>query len=356
MYFDSAPKTRKEDLFGSDILVDSLVSYINNSHIRMIVIKGLRRTGKSSLLNVSLNEMTTKYVKIDVRESPYDNKHEFMSYLIRNIKEAIGETIFQKIISHIKSITFSYKEMGATFYMENEENFLLFFNHLDKELKKKKTFFIIAFDEVQLLRRINFDYPLAAIYDNYPTIKLILTGSEIGLVDQLLGRKDAKSPLYGRAIIELETKKLNPEQINQFLAAGFNQIKKKITLQEIIEVIEVLDGIIGWATYYGWLRSNNFSHSESIPKIIEEGSKLTKRELESFLANRNKTIYLKLLKWISHGYTKWSLIKNQFIKNKMKISDRQLNLYLNELLNYGFIEKRNESYFVSDPLLVQALS
>jgi len=56
MYFEITPKTRKEDLFGREYLIDSLVSYFNDNTVRLIVIKGLRRAGKTSLLNVALNE------------------------------------------------------------------------------------------------------------------------------------------------------------------------------------------------------------------------------------------------------------------------------------------------------------
>lgn len=96
-------------------------------------------------------------------------------------------------------------------------------------------------------------------------------------------------------------------------------------------------------------------HEKSILKVIAEGSELTKRELNNFLLGRKKAVYLKLLKWIAKGHNRWTMIKSQFIKNGAKISDRQLNLYLTELMNYSFIEKINETYFITDPLLIKAL-
>ncbi len=355
MYFDITPKIRKEDLFGREYLVNSLISHTHDKNIRMVVIKGLRRTGKTSLLNVALDEIKHKKIKIDVRESPYYERKEFMSYIIEKIKAEIGESLFQKIIKHISKIKLSYKDISTTFYLEIEKNFLTFFENLDKQLKRKNIFLVIAFDEVQLLKKIEFDNPLAAIFDNYKNIKLILTGSEIGLIDKFLGKENADSPLFGRAFLELEIKRLSSEQISQFLTQGFHQIKKKITLNELNDVIEILDGIIGWATHYGWFRSQNISHQEAILKVTEEGSRLVKKELDKFLTNRSKANYLRLLKLVAKGYNHWNILKNQFIKEGTKISDRQLNLYLKELIDYSFIEKINKNYLISDPLLIRAL-
>ena len=356
MYFEITPKARREDLFGMDYLVDSLESYLTDENVRMIIIKGLRRTGKTSLLNVILNEIKQKKVKIDVREAPFYDKKEFLFYVFEKIKEAIGETLLQKILKHIRSIELSYNKIGTTFYLKDERTLYTFFEKLDRELKKKNIELILAFDEAQLLNKIKFNYILANIYDNYTNIKIILTGSEIGLLDTFLGKKDAKSPLFGRAVIEIETKRLNNEQIAQFLTQGFSEIRKKITINEIKEVIENFDGIIGWATYYGWLRSKNIPHTQAILNVSEEGEKLVKDELDKFLANRRRTNYLRVLRWIGSGNNRWSILKNKFSKIGVKISDRQLNLYLKELVNYSFVEKLEENYFITDPLLVRVVS
>jgi len=355
VYFEITPKIKKEDLFGRKYLVDSLVSNLNDKTVRFIVIKGLRRTGKTSLLNVALQEFKQKKVKIDVRESPYFDRREFMSYVAERIHTEIGESLFHKILKHISGVKLAYGEISTTFYLQIEKNFLTFFRKLNEQLEKRKTILVLAFDEVQLLREIKFDTVLAAVFDNYSSIKMVLTGSEIGLVDQFLGRKDAVSPLYGRALLEVEIRKLNDEQVSRFLTEGFKQLRKEIGLKEIGNVIEVFDGVIGWSTYYGWLRSKNISHQQAVAKVIEEGSKMTKKELEEFLARRSKANYLRVLRWIAQGYSRWSLLKNRFFQERVKISDRQLSLYLNELIDYSFLEKRDQSYFITDPLLVRAL-
>ncbi len=353
MYFDTSPKTKRTDLFGRSFLLDTLISYTRDISVRMIVLKGLRRTGKTSLLNVALAEAKIMSVKIDVREAPYYDRKEFMTYLVEKIKDKIGESLFQKILKYFSRVEVSYKDISTTFFLQIEQKFSTFFEKLNQELEKKNEILVLAFDEVQLLNKINFEYNFAAIYDNYTHLKLILTGSEIGLLDQFLGKKDAESPLYGRAVMELGVPKFNDEETRAFLLKGFEQIKKSISLEEITEVVTNFDGIVGWATQYGWFRSQGKSHSQAVSLVVEEGIKLTKKELDNFLINRNKSRYLKILRWISKGYTQWGVLKTQFVNEKIKISDRQLNLYLTELVDYGFVIKMNENYFVTDPLLLR---
>ncbi|MBI2151190.1 ATP-binding protein [Candidatus Woesearchaeota archaeon] len=356
MYFDTTPKTKRIDLFGRNFLLDTLISYSKDQSVRMIVLKGLRRTGKTSLLNVALAETKLTYLKIDVREAPYYDRREFMAYLIEKIKDKIGESLFHKIIKYISKIEVSYKDISTAFFLQIEQKFPTFFERLNEELEKKNEILMLAFDEVQLLHKIKFEYNFAAIYDDYKQIKLILTGSEMGLLDEFLGKRDAESPLYGRALIELEVPKFNEEETRSFLLKGFEQLKKNISHEEIKEVISNFDGIIGWATQYGWFRNQGKSHSQTISTVLEEGIKLTRKELDNFLANRNKSKYLKILNWISKGYNQWALIKHQFVNEENALSDRQLQLYLRELLDYGFIVKISENYFVTDPLLLRSVT
>jgi AAA+ ATPase superfamily predicted ATPase len=122
------------------------------------------------------------------------------------------------------------------------------------------------------------------------------------------------------------------------------------------EVIANFDGIIGWATQYGWFRIQGKSHSQAVSAVVDEGARLARKELDTFLIKRSKSRYLKILRWISKGRNQWGLLKNEFAKDKTGISDRQLSIYLTELLDYGFIVKINENYFITDPLLMRGVA
>ena len=356
MYFDIKPKIERKDLFGGEYALNNLSEYLRDDSTRLIVIKGLRRTGKTSLLNVALNGLTTNFVKLDVRESPYFERKEFFPYLIEQIKRKIGSPFLEKIISKISGVGISYKDLALDLFFSKEENAQLFFQNLNLQLKKENKTLILAFDEIQLLKAIKFDYFVASAFDNYGQLKFLITGSEVGMLDRFIGKKDYDSPLYGRAYMEVELNRLNEEETKRFLEEGFRQIGKKISFEEIKEVIGQLDGIIGWTTYYGWLRQKSLSHEKSLERVKEEGKVLVKRELELFLNTRQaKSKYIKLLKFLAKGENEWDLLKYAFLKEKNTVADSQLGLYLKELLDYGFIEKQAERYIISDPIMLKAI-
>lgn len=356
MYFDINPKTERKDLFGGDYALHNLKDYLQNNSTRLIIIKGLRRTGKTSLMNVALNEIKAGSVKIDVRKSPYFERKEFFPFLIEQIKQKVKPSFWEKAISKISGVGITYKDLSLDFFFSKEENIHLFLQNLNQQLKKKNECLILAFDEIQLLKAIKFDYFIASAFDDYGQIKFLLTGSEIGMLDKFMGRMDYDSPLYGRAYMEVVLGRLKDEETNSFLELGFKQIGKNISFNEIKEVINQLDGIIGWTTYYGWLRHNNLSHEKALERVREEGKVLVKRELDQFLNTRQaKSKYLKLLKFLAKGENEWDLIKYAFLKEKIKVADSQLGLYLRELSDYGFIEKQAERYIISDPILLKAV-
>ncbi len=353
MYFNPEPKTERKDLFGVEFALSSFLHSVDDKSTRMVIIKGLRRTGKTSLLNVGLRESDKITVKIDVRQGPYQDRKEFLSFVIAQIRKQLDESLFRRIMKKISGVSIGYQDFSATVFLSKEENAGLFFDGLNNQLSSP---LILAFDEIQLVKNIGFDYLLASIFDNYTNIKLVLTGSEIGLLDAFLGKKDYDAPLYGRACFEIELKRLKEEGTASFLQKGFAEIHKPISFEEIRNVVEHLDGIIGWLTLYGWLRYQDVSHLKAIEKVKEEGKETVKRELDTFLAKRRaKANYLKLLRCMSQGQTTWTALKAGFTRQKIPLSDGQLQLYLNELQDYGFIENTSEGYDIADPLLVVAL-
>ncbi len=356
MYFTPEPKTEEKDLFGVDYALKTLVAGLTDKDTRLMVIKGLRRTGKTSLLNVALKKSGKSYVKIDVREGPYRERREFFAFLADKIKETLEESFFHKVLRSISGVGIGYKDVSATVYFSQESNLALFLSSLDSQLKAKHQTLILAFDEAQLLKHIKFDYILASIFDNYLALKVVLTGSEIGLIDSFLGHEDYDAPLYGRALAEITVRKQSTEDTSRFLEEGFAQFGRKISFVEINEVIEQLDGVIGWATYYGWLRYKSNSHAGALAKVKKEGKETVRRELQKFLDQRKtESKYLRLLKYIATGYSTWGELKYNFAKDKLKVADSQLLLYLNELRDYGFVEKAEERYLIPDPLLVLAV-
>jgi AAA+ ATPase superfamily predicted ATPase len=211
-------------------------------------------------------------------------------------------------------------------------------------LNKHKITLVI--DEVQLLKRIHLDNTLAYIYDNYPNIKMVLSGSEVGMLMHFLGKDNSKAPLYGRAVFELQTHRLEKEGSFLFLQQGAKQAKINLKEEEVRDAINNLDGIIGWLTKYGWHRIR-LSHKEALSKTIGEGKYIAKEEFLTF-AVRAEHQYTRIIKAIKKE-GRW-----ESIKRGVKLSDKQLSAMLKRLINYGFVEKHDRTYTIADPLLEAA--
>ncbi len=67
MLFESRPKDAKKDLYDREVEYQKLKGYIKQKS-PLIIIKGLRRTGKTSLLKTVLNEEERDaYIFVDLR-------------------------------------------------------------------------------------------------------------------------------------------------------------------------------------------------------------------------------------------------------------------------------------------------
>jgi Archaeal ATPase. len=62
LIFDPRPKERLRDLFDREVEINKFVNALNDP---AVVVLGLRRTGKSSLINAVLNDYGYRYIYVD---------------------------------------------------------------------------------------------------------------------------------------------------------------------------------------------------------------------------------------------------------------------------------------------------
>ncbi|MDK2384880.1 MAG: ATP-binding protein [Candidatus Korarchaeota archaeon] len=356
MYFSLGVKSKRDDFYDMEAELDSLISELLNPISRMVVVKGIRRTGKSSLVRVSLSELDLPYVLIDLRLGGSISPEDIYSYLSDELSRLLEqERGIKKFLSKIREVEI------AGFRIEISRRSLSTVGKLvgafNEWAESEGTYLVMAFDEAQDLRLIRgFSELLAHIYDYEERIKLLLAGSEVGLLDRLLGREDPSSPLFGRAYAEIQLKKFPRERSLDFLAKGFEQVGISPPLRELEEAVDKLDGIVGWLTYYGYHRMR-MEHEDALERTIHEGASLAARELENFLSIRGiaRKRYVEVLRILMNP-SRWSDVKRGLaIALGTKISDKQITTYLRELVEYGFVEKRDGLYELADPLLVEAV-
>jgi hypothetical protein len=150
--------------------------------------------------------------------------------------------------------------------------------------------------------------------------------------------------------------RLPKHKAEEFLTSGFEQMGRTAITENIAEAVDRFDGIIGWLTNYGYY-ATRLGYKEAVNKTLEEGARLVKEELNSFLAQRRqaRSRYLSILRMIATPLA-WSEVKRELsAKLGMTVSDKQMSRYLSELVDYGFAVKRDNRYVLADPLIAHAL-
>ncbi len=245
MLFDLEPKSKREDLFGRDNEVNAIVNFIR-SKSRFLAIYGIRRVGKTSVLRVALNEASIPYCYIDARMLENDFTKRRLYQLISNcLTELSIKWRLENAIRNIaRAVRGGINILGSGVELNVEIDWRnAYLTDLLSALSMNLSQIVIAIDEAQILRmmkgfsKIDFTQVLAYTYDNLNNVKVVLTGSEVGLLHDFLGLDNPKSPLYGRFVEELTIKPFSRDASIQFLITGFRQYGVEVTINEVLDVV-----------------------------------------------------------------------------------------------------------------------
>ncbi len=365
-YFDIRPKTRREDLYDRDEELRALVRGIRECS-PLILVLGLRRTGKTSLLNVALNETGVASIIIDCRVFEEKNSigyREFINYFLREVnKLRTRHRMIQQIIERIGWVEvagFKVKLRGPRL---GEVMLTQILESLNQWAYENNTCMVIGFDEAQelvKLRGINLLPVIAHAYDYLKNIVFIITGSQVGFLHRFLKIGNPQSPLYGRATLDITLRPFNYEQALLYLEEGFKQYNMHPPRKILEEVIDKLGGIPGWLTMYGYYAVKNRKYNKNIiDSVLEKASGIILREYMNFLKLRPLAAkrYTSILKAVVEGFNEWSRIKRylELLEGK-RISDSIFTQLLRNLVDAGFLEKTSDgTYRIPDPVLVYTI-
>lgn len=360
MLFDPEPKTRREDLYDRENELKSLLTYLKKE--RLIIIYGVRRVGKTSLLRVALNEGAIPYAYIDIR-GMYDKSGNvspslFLKDLVDSFKRNL--VFYERVkfdirgaLNNLRGLRFKDFEIEFSPIVKVDLHDL--FKRIDDWCIDHGIRFILALDEAQYLRYSRFySLLLSWIFDNLKEITIVLAGSEVGLLQDFLESSKVGRPLGGRVKFEIKLDRFNLEQSIDFLEKGFLQTNVRPGVDEIEKTVRELDGIVGWLTMYGRYRVSGLSHEESLSKTIKEAESIVKDELYNLIKD-SKERYFTILKSICQGYNSWAAIKDYLEMKVSPMADSHFNYLLNRLVKFGFIEKNRDGYSITDPILIRVL-
>ncbi len=341
MYFILEPKSKKEDFFSYEYEYRELKKALERRE-KVIAVVGVRRVGKTSLLNIFYNEVRELKLWLDGR-------------IVSNPKKDLFSAIYEvaksgksQIFGNIESLNISAFGIGLDIKLASESLI-----EMEKKIKSAGKMCVFI-DEAQRMNRSDLGDVLSYFYDRFPDVSFIISGSEIGLLEDVLGEYDAEHPLYGRHVAKIEMNRFDKSNALEFLRLGFKQLKFDVTEDELSEAIGELDGLVGWLTLYGFERAVA-KDKYALKKTIEIASRIVASELTGFFkkATRNKAIYVAILD-CAHDLS-WGELKFK-VERKLdkQLNQNTFNTALSRLVAYSFVEKRNDKYYLSDPLIAKA--
>lgn len=361
--FGLTPKTERGELFDREPELRALERAVKLGE-SFIVVKGVRRVGKSSILYTALNELRLPNLVIDVRdlyaESGIITREIFLSALERELNRLLGRWgTLRKLLKKIKGISLIDNMVKLDMKAE-EPDLSELLDCLNRWALKNKTRLIIAFDEAQYLRfsTIRFRELIASSLDRRRRLTFILTGSEVGLLDRFIGAYDPDSPLYGRFRREILVERFTKELSLKYLRAGFKEQGVKVPREILEEVVEALDGIVGWLSLFGYWyvveRPRDLTEVKGVvEKFREEASEIVRGELSRILEDSPR--YILILKAIAEGNRRWSEIYRYLQARGVRTTNKRFTELLKRLVDYNYIKKEGNRYVFQDPVTEYAV-
>jgi hypothetical protein len=353
LLFDLMPKARREDLFDFDEELSRLTKLLGDSRTRLIVVKGLRRTGKTSLILTALNSIASPYAFIDVREVVRSRRGLYMA-----LERAINDLLrlrspltaeLRRALEAVRGVRVAGLEVSLSWGRDRPTVSELL-RELEEAASRVGFRLPLVIDEAQrLVGPIGHEVwsALAHAYDFLEGLVIVLSGSEVGVLEGVLG--DPGSPLYGRAYAEVNTRRLSDQESLEFLRRGFREVGVSVPEAELEEAVRELDGVVGWLTYYGYERSIG---GKDLEEVVREAVDLARRELEDFMATRASRRYRAVLRLLASGVRGWGELKRELERREgREVSERALHEVLGALRRHSIVDERLE---FTDPIVRRA--
>ena len=294
--FDPRPKSSRSELFDR---VDELRLLDKSVGRPLIVVLGIRRIGKTSLVKSFLEPYNGIYIDLrgvathaDLYERLSEGLNDYLSRLRRFIEGIRGIRIMGLSVEVKWKGTDSVSLLG-----------------LLEELNRRGQF-VVALDEVQDAKppiSAELKNIIAYAYDHLSNITVVLSGSEARLLSSFMGINDPESPLYGRYFIEVDVRRFSRDESLSFLELGFRQEGVMPPRDVIEEAVDFFDGIPGWLVQFGrayvdGVRDVDAIKEQAISTALSELMRLPMRERMA-------------LKAIAEGARTWSQVR-RFIEER----------------------------------------
>ena len=312
MLFDPRPKEKRSELFDREDELKELRSLVEEGP-PVILLVGIRRIGKTSVLKTFLNESSSPHIFIDARKlSEFEFSRAGLYAVLSEEFSRLGRK-FSGILKYLKirGVRISGFEVEFDWKKERPSIFMLLDRVNEFGAQSGETF-LVAIDEAQLLRfmrgrgKVDFRQVIAYCYDNLKNVKFLLSGSEVGLLHSFIGIEDPSSPMYGRIYGEVVVDRFDREKSLTFLKKGFLELGIEVPEDLVERAVNTLDGIPGWLAHFGYAYAK-LRRGNALDRILNEAIELALSEVRK-LGNLSE-LYVHVLKAVAMGYDRWNSIK-----------------------------------------------
>ena len=303
MLFDLRPKSSRRELFDRERELEVLDGAASRGD-PLVLVLGIRRIGKTSLLKAFLENWSGIYV--DMRGV------RCLADLYREIARGISSGLdkLRRLLEGIRGISIAGVEVEIRWRGRDSISLL----GLLQELDRKGERIVIVFDEVQVVRppiATEIRNAIAYAYDHLRNVTVILSGSEIGLLRDFVGIDNPESPLFGRYALELRVERFPRDLSIEFLERGFRELGVSVSRDVIERAVELFDGIVGWLVFFGRAYVDGV---RDLGRVMDLAVNLALEELDK-LGKREKLV----LKAIASGARSWSEVR-RFVEEREGVS------------------------------------
>ncbi|MDT7862697.1 MAG: ATP-binding protein [Saccharolobus sp.] len=365
MLFDVRPKEDRKDLYDRDEEIEEIKESVERKV--WIAVYGMRRVGKTSVVNVAVNDPKYLVIKLNLmriynpKKKRYP-KSSFISMFLESINEVIKKYTLggrlTRLISNILGIDensfieFNLVKIRPRLKRFRGDDVSSVVRELDLLAGDNKKTLILIFDEAQELMKvngINFSSIFHDIYDYCRNTTVVFTGSSAGILENVLKSLEYEKPFFGRFIRRIRIEKFDERLSRDFLLKGFEEEGVKVTEDVIEEALKRFDGIPGWLTFFGSEYSFRVRHGEKVDveNIEKMAIEEVRKEIRDFiLGTQSPERYSATIIALDRLGGKGSVAEVTKVVNTIleEVPEPRIYEILNKLVDMGFIEKVNGEY------------
>jgi len=358
--FDTRPKTERKDFFDREKEIEELKDIIRHKDFAAVL--GIRRIGKTSLVRVTLNELSN-YVTLSINLGKLGSKKYypmdiFSRIFIESSVEVLRRNTFAGKVSKIIAnrlgidpsdiLELNWVKIGIKLREFNTQDVNEIIRALDSISKDNGKSLAVFIDEIQNIKKVKgFDLGsfLHDIYEWCNNTIIIVSGSFVGVTEEILNQVEEEKPFFGRKFFRVKLDRFDEEKSKEFLKAGFTEEGVTINNNIIEEATKLFDGMPGWLALFGRSYSYAIKHSHKVDMktILKEAAKEVSKDFTRFLKSSNSPIrYAEIILALSRLGDKGNLSELRDAINslyKEEIEDSRLHELLNTLIDYGFVIK-----------------